>query len=175
MAQEVAVCACFAQKPITFARTLSDGKRDGDVWMSRLYLGDESAHSLVIEICVLAALKDKRSETCRISLLQTIHDLFRGQSIPFDLLVTSTDSAVKAVVATVVCEFHESTEIDFVSELRLSLRIGAVHGKREVIRAAISYDLRELRGVQPPSAVERCYEFFGFHEHIQTKRHVQTP
>jgi hypothetical protein len=60
-------------------------------------------------------LQDKGFEPQEIPDAAAVKDLLKGQAVPFDLGIASTDSAVIAIILAIIGQFNETPEIDFIA------------------------------------------------------------
>ena len=118
VAQQIAVCAGTEKRRIAGFFPLTNGKGDGAVRKAFPYLRDNLTYTLFREICVLAALQNKRPESQRIALCTAGEDILPAQPIPLYLSVAPADAAVIAVVPAAITDFNQSTDINLVSKMK---------------------------------------------------------
>ncbi|MPN24382.1 hypothetical protein SDC9_171780 [bioreactor metagenome] len=65
-------------------------------------MSDDAAHPVVIKPGILTALKYKSPETQFVACGTALHDVILGKAVAFYAVITSANTAVIAVVFTVV-------------------------------------------------------------------------
>ena len=80
------------------------------------------AHGTQVEI--LSALENEGAKSQVIACPAAFHNIFRFQPVAPGVSVSPPDAAVQAVVFTVVCQFDQAPDIDFISIMFLPCPVG---------------------------------------------------
>ena len=108
--EQIPFCARAVQFEIALSRSLTHGESHGAVGVfvsdGRYY----AAKRIIVIIRVFPALKDKRAEPERISLVAAGEDLVGRKAKSLRFFVSVTDPALIAVVFTVIREFDKASD-----------------------------------------------------------------
>ena len=102
---------------------------------------DDAAHPIIVKPGVLTALENESSETQFVASGTAVHDVILGKPVAFYTAITSADTAVVTVVFTVVREFNESSGVNPVAIIFLSLATGLLKEKGRELRCLFGNQL----------------------------------
>jgi hypothetical protein len=120
VAQQIPVRTRIVEPLIALSTSLTERECNGTVGISRLYLSDDSAHPLIIEIRVLSALQNERPKAKRIPFVTAREYLVGRQSIALTLSVTAAYSAIATVVFAYITYLDKPTDKHLVAIMPLA-------------------------------------------------------
>lgn len=124
VAEQIAVGSCLPVGSIAFPRFFSHGEGDSAFRELRFDAADDAAKTFIGEVGILTALHDKGAEAQLPALPAAGENFLFGQTVAVGMAVSTANSAVIAVIFTVIGKFNESTDVDGASIPRAAHFIG---------------------------------------------------
>ena len=105
MAKQISVSTGGEKIPITFPAAFPKRKRNGTIRMCFLYLKDQSCQQFICVKSIISALQYKGAESQCIAVLNTGKDFFRHQPVTYGVFVAFANTAIIAVIFTIIGNF----------------------------------------------------------------------
>ena len=97
---------CLITRPLL----LPDGKRYGTIRITLFDGRNQITDAIIRKITILAALQHKSPKSQFISVVATGKNFLLRQPIAIRLRIAPSDSAVQAVILTIICELDQPTD-----------------------------------------------------------------
>lgn len=108
MAQQIAISSGFAKCAIRFLGALTNRKCYRTFRIGFMYGRDDRDHTGIGVVRVFPTLKHKCAKAKSITFFATLKNFFFGKAVPIRKLIASTNTAIKAIILTIISEFDQT-------------------------------------------------------------------
>lgn len=115
--QQKPVRARVKERLVALPAALPDGKRNGTFGKPRFDFTDDGAETFICKIRVLAALQNKGTKAEAVPLPAAEKDFLLLQPVALQAFICRADSAVIAVVFTVVRKLYQPSYVNSIAEM----------------------------------------------------------